>query len=105
MKKLLSLLLVLVMVLSLTVCSASAEEKVTLHLYGTANFVDVGAEGMIDLVSGVEMPGYNELIALWNEKYPMLRSLLKPAPGTTGSLPSRPQFSAAVLTSSCTVLP
>lgn len=80
MKKLLSLLLVLVMVLSLTVCSASAEEKVTLHLYGTANFVDVGAEGMIDLVSGVEMPGYNELIALWNEKYPNVEIVVETCP-------------------------
>ena len=97
MKKLTALLLALVMLLSLTACGAKVDapateaatapapapdeataapaanngldpnEKVTLHLYGTANFIDVGAEGTIDLVSGVEMPGYNELIAAWNE--------------------------------------
>lgn len=55
-------------------------EKVTLHLYGTANFIDVGPDGMIDLVSGVEMPGYNELIAKWNEKYPNVEIVVETCP-------------------------
>ncbi len=107
MKKLIAMLLVLTMVLSLAACGAKEEapateapaaaapaateaaasdngldpnEKVTLHLYGTANFIDVGAEGMIDLVSGVEMPGYNELIAAWNEKYPNVEIVVETCP-------------------------
>ena len=110
MKKLTALLLALVMLLSLTACGAKVDapateaatapapapdeataapaanngldpnEKVTLHLYGTANFIDVGAEGTIDLVSGVEMPGYNELIAAWNEKYPNVEVVVETCP-------------------------
>lgn len=55
-------------------------EKVTLHLYGTANFIDVGPDGTIDLVSGVELPGYNELIAKWNEKYPNVEIVVETCP-------------------------
>ena len=55
-------------------------EKVTLRLYGTANFIDVGPDGTMDLVSGVEMPGYNELIAKWNEKYPNVEILVETCP-------------------------
>ena len=104
MKKLIAMLLALVMVLSLTACGGSAApaateapkaeapaaaeapkaeapaEKVTLRLYGTANFIDVGPDGMIDLVSGVEMPGYNELIAAWNEKYPNVEIIVETCP-------------------------
>ena len=105
MKKLIAMLLALVMVLSLAACGGSAApaateapkaeapaaapeapaaeapaEKVTLRLYGTANFVDVGPDGMIDLVSGVEMPGYNELIAAWNEKYPNVEIVVETCP-------------------------
>lgn len=108
MKKLIALLLALTMVLSLAACGAKEEapaateapaaeapaaaetpaadngldpnEKVTLHLYGTANFIDVGPDGMIDLVSGVEMPGYNELIAAWNEKYPNVEIVVETCP-------------------------
>ena len=110
MKKLTALLLALVMLLSLTACGAKVDapateaapapapasdettaapaadngldpnEKVTLHLYGTANFIDVGAEGTIDLVSGVEMPGYDELIAAWNEKYPNVEVVVETCP-------------------------
>lgn len=109
MKKLIALLLALVMVLTMAACGAKEEtpaetqapataaapaetaaaeadngldpnEKVTLHLYGTANFIDVGPDGMIDLVSGVEMPGYNELIAKWNEKYPNVEIVVETCP-------------------------
>lgn len=94
MKKLIAMLLALVMVLPLAACGASedpatevpatkapaAEEKVTLRLFGTANFIDVGPDGMIDLVSGVEMPGYNELIAKWNEKHPNVEIVVETCP-------------------------
>ena len=104
MKKLIAMLLALVMVLTLVACGGSAApaateapkaeapaaaeapkaeapaEKVTLRLYGTANFIDVGPDGMIDLVSGVEMPGYNELIAAWNEKYPNVEIIVETCP-------------------------
>ncbi len=59
---------------------AAEEEKVTLRLYGTANFIDVGPDGMTDLVSGVEMPGYNELIARWNELHPNVEIQVETCP-------------------------
>ena len=82
MKKTVSLLLILAMVFSLTAVSAwaDAEEPVTLHLYGTANFVDVGPNGAIDLVSGVEMPGYNELIGYWKEDHPNVDIVVETCP-------------------------
>lgn len=110
MKKLIAMLLALVMVLSMAACGASdntettapaaaetaaaetpaaedtadngldPNEKVTLTLYGTANFIDVGPDGTVDLVSGVEMPGYNELIAKWNEKYPNVEIKVETCP-------------------------
>lgn len=48
----------------------AAGEGATLNLYGPGIFTDTGADGSMDLISGVEKPGYNELIARWNELYP-----------------------------------
>ena len=82
MKKTVSLLLILAMVFSLMAVTAwaDAEEPVTLHLYGTANFVDVGPDGTVDLVSGVEMPGYNELIGYWKEDHPNVDIVVETCP-------------------------
>ncbi len=100
MKKLLALLLALTMVFSLVACGAKEEtaatnapvadapadapvveeEKVTLRLYGTANFIDVGPEGTTNLVTGVTFPGYNELIARWNELHPNVEIIVETCP-------------------------
>lgn len=45
-------------------------ESATLKLYGPGLFTEVGADGTTDLISGLERPGYNELIERWNELYP-----------------------------------
>jgi ABC-type glycerol-3-phosphate transport system substrate-binding protein len=82
MKKLLVVLLALTMMLPAFVSAQTLDpnEKVTLNLFGTANFVDVGPDGMMDLLSGVEMPGYNELIAEWNKLHPNVEIVVKTCP-------------------------
>ena len=47
-----------------------ASEGTTLTLYGPGVFTETGADGSIDLISGVEKIGYNVLIERWNELYP-----------------------------------
>lgn len=79
-RKLLSMMLTAAMVSGLAVCHGFAAEEAgaevistetaTLRLYGPGIFTEVGEEGVTDLVSGLERPGYNELIARWNELYP-----------------------------------
>lgn len=84
MKKVLAMTLALTMLFVMCIGSSafalSEDEKVTLHLYGTANFVDVGPNGVTDLVSGVEMPGYNELIGYWNELHPNVEIVVETCP-------------------------
>ena len=84
MKRTIALVLTLSLVFALCVSGSafaiSEDDKVTLHLYGTANFVDVGADGMTDLVSGIEMPGYNELIGYWNELHPNVEVVVETCP-------------------------
>ncbi len=61
---------------SLPVAAEEAESEVvstesaTLRMYGPGLFTEVGADGVTDIISGLERPGYNELIARWNELYP-----------------------------------
>ena len=84
MKKVLALTLTLAMLFVMCIGGSAfaldENEKVTLHLYGTANFVDVGPDGVTDLVSGVEMPGYNELISYWNELHPNVEVFVETCP-------------------------
>ncbi len=82
MKKMLVVILALCMILPTFTIAESLDpnEKVTLNLFGTANFVDVGPDGMMDLVSGVEMPGYNELISEWNKIHPNVEIVVKTCP-------------------------
>lgn len=49
---------------------AVSTETATLKLYGPGLFTEVGADGTTDLISGLERPGYNELIERWNKLYP-----------------------------------
>lgn len=50
--------------------AAGSDVTATLRMYGPGLFTEVGAEGTTDIVSGLERPGYNELIARFNELYP-----------------------------------
>lgn len=59
---------------------SAEEEEITLHLYGTANFVDVGADGVMDLVTGAEKPGYNEIVERWNELHPNVKLEIETCP-------------------------
>lgn len=76
MKKLLAMFLAGTMVFSVAATTFAAESEVisdetaTLRMYGPGLFAEVGAEGVVDLISGVERPGYNELVKRWNELYP-----------------------------------
>ncbi len=50
--------------------SLDQSEPITLNVFGPGIFASSGAEGVTDLVSGIYKPGYNEIIARWNELYP-----------------------------------
>lgn len=60
MKKWLSLILVGVLALTFTsVAFAEEEYEGTLRMMGPGLFADVGEDGVTDLVSGLEKPGYS----------------------------------------------
>jgi ABC-type glycerol-3-phosphate transport system substrate-binding protein len=50
--------------------TANAEEPITLKLFGPGLLTELTETGSIDLVSGIELPGYEVLIKRWNELYP-----------------------------------
>lgn len=45
-------------------------EPITLNIIGPGVFATVTETGVLDLVSGVQRPGYEEVIARWNELHP-----------------------------------
>lgn len=49
---------------------AASDVTATLRMYGPGLFTEVGPDGTTDIVTGLERPGYNELIARFNELYP-----------------------------------
>ena len=49
---------------------ATAEEEVTLHLFGPGLLSTVGENGSIDLISGLEMPGYQVIVDRWMNSTP-----------------------------------
>lgn len=58
----------------------AAAESTTLNVYGAGIFTTTGADGAIDLISGREIPGYNELLARWNELYPNCEVVIEAIP-------------------------
>lgn len=50
--------------------AAASDVTATLRMYGPGLFTEVGPDGTTDIVSGLKRPGYNELIARFNELYP-----------------------------------
>lgn len=82
MKKLLSLVLVMMLVLS---CGFAAFAETTeyegkLRMLGPGLFADVGEDGVEDLVSGLKKPGYAELIKLFNDDYPNVEVTVEAIP-------------------------
>lgn len=59
---------------------ATAEEEVTLHLFGPGLLSTVGENGSIDLISGLEMPGYQVIVDRWNELHPNVKLVIEAQP-------------------------
>lgn len=86
-KRLWSLLVGLVLMVTLLASATSAgasevisEETATLRMYGPGLFTTVGADGTIDMVTGLELPGYNKLIDRWHELYPNVEVIIEAVP-------------------------
>lgn len=83
MKKALALVLMLVLLVSVSAASFAevvSEESGVLKMYGPGLFAAVGENGTIDVISGVERPGYKVLIDRWNELYPNVELVIDPIP-------------------------
>lgn len=87
-KKILATILTLVLVLtSLGTAFAEyqanpdlvAKGKAVLSVYGPGLFTS-GEEGTTDIVTGLSKPGYNEIIAKWNEYYPECELVIEDIP-------------------------
>lgn len=48
----------------------TAGDQITLNILGPGLFSEVTRTGALDLVTGVQRPGYEEVIARWNELHP-----------------------------------
>lgn len=81
-RKIIPMLLCVLMALSLVPAVVAQEgftpaldtgAELTLTLYGPGLFTETGATGSIDLTSGITKPGYDEVIARWNEFYPNIK--------------------------------
>ncbi len=83
-KKILSFALTIPMIMMCSAGAASAvsaeELEGTLRMYGPGLFTEVGAEGTVDIVSGLERPGYDKLLERWNELYPNVKVEIEAIP-------------------------
>ncbi len=50
--------------------TAKSDTPITLKLFGPGLFTGLTETGSIDLVSGIELPGYEVVVKRWNELYP-----------------------------------
>ena len=73
----------------MTINQAKNGSKLTVTLEGRLDtttapqleeVVRTALDGVTDLVSGVEMPGYNELISYWNELHPNVEVVVETCP-------------------------
>ncbi len=80
MKRYVSMLLCLLMALSMLAMPASAEEQVTLKIVGPGLFTTVGETGTEDLVTGIKRPGYEVIVARWNELHPNVKLEIETVP-------------------------
>lgn len=51
-----------------------------LKLYGPGLFSDVGIDGTVDMITGIEKPGYQVVIDRWNELYPDVELVIETIP-------------------------
>lgn len=88
MKKILAIVLTLALMLSAfgtafadyeANAELAASGKATLNVYGPGLFSS-GAEGVTDIVTEITKPGYNEIIAKWNEYYPDCELIIEDIP-------------------------
>lgn len=58
----------------------SEDEQVTLHLFGPGLLSTVGENGSMDLISGLELPGYKVVVDRWNELHPNVKLVIEAQP-------------------------
>lgn len=86
-----ALIIALIMTLSVVTMASAAETtefipkldkdaSLTLTMYGPGLFASTGAEGSIDISSGITTPGYNEVVARWATYYPNVKLDIQPIP-------------------------
>lgn len=63
-----------------TSSSAATEEEMTLKIVGPGLFTAVGETGSMDLVSGLERPGYDVIVKRWNELHPNVKLEIEASP-------------------------
>ncbi|WP_099205561.1 ABC transporter substrate-binding protein [Scatolibacter rhodanostii] len=59
---------------------ANDEEPITLKLVGPGLFTTVGETGSMDLVTGLERPGYQVVVERWNELHPNVKLEIETSP-------------------------
>ena len=81
MKKWISIILCIALTLAFSFAGFAEEAyEGTLRMMGPGLFSDVGEDGVTDLVSGLEKPGYKELIDMFNAEYPDVKVEIEAIP-------------------------
>ncbi len=57
-----------------------SDVSATLKIAGPGLFTAVGAAGTTDLVTGIELPGYEEVVKRWNKLYPNVKLEIETSP-------------------------
>ena len=60
--------------------TAGDEEEITLHLFGPGLIASQGKDGALDMVTGLETPGYSVIEDRWNELHPNIHLDIQGAP-------------------------
>lgn len=60
--------------------AAPSDLSGTLKMYGPGLFAAVGENGTVDMVTGMERPGYKTLVDRWAELYPNVKLDIEPIP-------------------------
>ena len=56
------------------------DEEITLHLFGPGLLASQGEKGALDMITGLETPGYEVIEARWNELHPNIHLEIEAAP-------------------------
>ena len=60
--------------------SVVSDVSATLKIAGPGLFTSVGETGSLDLVTGIELPGYEVVVKRWNELYPNVKLEIETSP-------------------------